>query len=83
MILKKLCLFLVCISLLGCTDPDKARSVLSSNGYKNIEITGYSYFACSKDDTYQTGFTAISPSGQRITGTVCSGILKGSTIRFE
>jgi major membrane immunogen (membrane-anchored lipoprotein) len=81
---KKLCLFLVCIGLLSaCTSPDKAREVLTSNGYKNIEITGYKPFACSDSDSFQTGFIATSPSGQKVKGTVCNGILKGATIRFD
>jgi hypothetical protein len=67
----------------GCTDEKGARRVLQQNGYTNITITGYRPFMGSEDDQYSTGFTAISPSGQRVSGSVCSGVLKGSTIRFD
>jgi len=74
-----------CICLLsGCTDASKATSVLTAQGYKEIQITGYNFFACSDDDFYHTGFSAKSPNGSSVNGTVCSGILfKGATVRFD
>ena len=84
---KKLELICViaCIALLfGCTDASKATSVLAANGYKNIQITGCNFFACSQDAFYRTGFQAESPNGTIIRGTVCSGLVfKGSVIRFK
>ena len=77
---------LVCFCLIffyGCTNDSKARSVLISQGYKDVRITGYSFMACSEDDIYSTGFNATTPSGQKVSGTVCSGWFKGSTIRFD
>lgn len=68
----------------GCTDNNKAERILSENGYKNIQMTGYNFFACGKEDFYHSGFRATSPNGHTVTGTVCAGILfKNSTIRFE
>jgi len=69
--------------LSACTNSSDTISVLSSQGYKDIQTTGYSFFACSKDDTFSTGFTATSPTGSRVEGTVCSGLLKGSNVRFN
>jgi len=70
--------------LTGCTDPTKAIEVLEAQGFKNIQITGYNFFSCGKDDTYHTGFTATSQAGTSVSGTVCAGLLfKGSTVRFE
>jgi hypothetical protein len=71
------------VILIGCTDGSGAKRLLEANGYKDINITGYSILSCSKDDLYSTGFTATSPSGSKVKGTVCGGILKGSTIRFD
>ena len=68
--------------LAGCTKPDEAKRVLTNEGYTNIEITGYNLFACSDEDTFKTGFRAKNRNGKIITGTVCSGVLKGSTIRY-
>jgi len=67
----------------GCTDQPKATKVLQDNGYTDVQITGYSPFACSDSDTFSTGFRAKSPSGVVVSGTVCSGFLKGATIRFD
>ena len=82
--------FLIGVSLIGamlitgCTDPSTAQRVLSQNGYTDIQIKGYNFFSCSKDDTVHTGFSAKSPNGTIVEGTVCSGLLfKNSTIRFE
>jgi len=82
--MKKLIVFVSLVFLVGCTDPKHATKILSDNGYRNITTTGYSFFACSKDDFYHTGFKAISQNGTPISGTVCSGFFfKNSTIRFE
>lgn len=73
---------LMCL-LAGCTSSNEANRVLSQMGYKDIEYTGYSFFSCSNDDTFKTGFRATSPSGQKVEGVVCSGLLKGATIRLN
>lgn len=71
-------------SLTGCSDPQNASRVLTQNGMTNVHITGYRWFGCSEDDLIHTGFAANSPSGQRVSGVVCSGVLfKGATIRFD
>ena len=71
------------LCLMSCTDPTDAKRVLEAQGFKNIEITGYNFFGCGKDDTYHTGFIAIGQNGQAIEGTVCRGLFfKGSTVRY-
>ena len=67
----------------ACTDSDKATRALEGAGYQRIEITGYSVFGCSEDDTFHTAFSAVSASGKRVEGVVCSGVFKGATIRTE
>lgn len=71
------------ISLVACTDNPKTIKVLSDQGYTNITITGYKAFSCNSDDTIRTGFTATSIAGKSVSGTVCTGFLKGSTIRLD
>ena len=67
----------------ACSNSNDAVRVLQENGYKNIQTTGYKFFACGRDDFYSTGFVAPSVNGTEVNGTVCSGLLfKGSTIRF-
>lgn len=81
--MKKL-IALFALSLVACTDPDNASRVLREQGYTEIRITGYNMMACSDDDHYHTGFTAKSPNGTQVNGTICAGLLfKNSTIRFE
>jgi len=85
--MKNLTKVLIAISLVlviqGCTNKGDAERALSAQGFTNIKITGYNFFACSEDDFYHTGFTAINTKGKKVNGTVCSGILfKNATIRY-
>lgn len=81
--MKKI-MIIFCLFLTGCTNKNDAYNALDDAGFKNIQITGYSFFACSKDDFYHTGFIAINQNGKQVKGTVCSGFLfKNSTIRFS
>ena len=66
----------------GCTSQKDAKKALESQGFSDIKYTGYSFFECSKEDTFHTGFEAKNSNGDIVKGTVCSGILKGATIRF-
>lgn len=70
-------------ALSGCTADNEAQRVLSGQGYSDIKLTGYRVLTCSDDDTFHTGFTARSISGAKVSGTVCSGIIKGATIRLD
>jgi hypothetical protein len=78
-------LFFVLTSLLaGCTNQKDAVNALQDVGFTNIQVTGYHWFACSKDDFYHTGFVAQNPQGREVNGTVCSGLLfKNATVRFS
>lgn len=69
-------------ALAGCTDANSARHTLAGEGYSNVQITGYRFFTCDKDG-WATGFTATGPSGQPVSGTVCKGFLKASTVRMD
>lgn len=84
--LKKAATFLLLGStalLGGCTSERDARRALEAEGYSDIRITGYNFFACSKDDFFHTGFEAKNREGKRVTGTVCSGLFfKNATIRY-
>lgn len=70
----------LCVS---CTDESTATRVLEFEGVTEIQFTGYDWFACSKDDTFHTGFNGVK-NGKKISGVVCSGLLfKGSTVRYH
>lgn len=63
-------------------DEDKAIKALESQGMTNIKITGFAIFGCSKDDSFRSNFTATGVNGKTVSGTLCSGFLKGTTVRF-
>jgi hypothetical protein len=68
----------------GMTDADGAKRVLTESGYSSISITGYRWFTCDKHDYFHTGFDAVGPTGQHVTGTVCKGmVFKSSTVRLD
>ncbi|WOL25404.1 hypothetical protein iPHageKPN11i_00060 [Klebsiella phage iPHaGe-KPN-11i] len=81
------CIFMVAVVVLlqsSCTDEKEAQRILEAQGYTNIQFTGHKWFACSKQDTFSTGFEATGVNGKQIKGSVCSGLFfKNSTIRFE
>jgi hypothetical protein len=70
-----------CLS--ACTDAQGATQVLADEGYRDIQITGYSPFGCSDDDEVRTSFIALGQDGYRVRGAVCEGLLfKGATVRI-
>jgi hypothetical protein len=69
------------IILAGCTDAPTAERVLRQQNYKDVRTTGYSLFSCGKGDSFATGFRARAPNGEMVSGVVCSGWLKGATVR--
>ena len=71
------------LALSGCTSEKKADRVLAGSGYSNVQYTGYKWFSCSDDDFFHTGFVADGPTGNRVSGTVCSGFFKGNTVRLD
>lgn len=74
---------LVATTLSGCVSEDEATNALSGAGYTNITTTGYRFAGCGQNDLFHTGFEATGPTGQRVSGVVCSGLFKGATIRFD
>ncbi len=79
-----LVLFIIIVTPRACTNEKATREALLDAGYHPIEIGGYAWFSCSKDDYFATKFTAYSPDSTRIVkGCVCSGLFKGKTIRLD
>lgn len=79
----KAILILAVLGLIGCTNEDHASRALRGAGYTQVEFTGYQFFACSESDQFATGFRAVGPTGMPTTGVVCSGLLKGATVRAD
>lgn len=67
----------------GCTSDEKATEALRASGFRSIEMTGWSPFSCSKDDSTCTGFRAVGPTGEPVDGAVgCGFVFKGCTVRI-
>ncbi len=80
----RLALLLIVVALLiACTDAPNTERVLREQGYTAIKITGYAAWMCSEKDNFATAFEAKSPAGINVKGAVCSGFLKGNTIRLR
>jgi hypothetical protein len=81
--MKRILCLCALLTLTACDNPSDADRALRSAGYEPIKTGGYAFFACGKDDTLATKFTAKNPRGDVVTGVVCSGLMfKNSTIRF-
>jgi hypothetical protein len=65
------------------TDPAGATKTLDDGGFTQIQTGGYSWFGCGKGDLYHTEFKAKNAQGKEVSGVVCKGLFKGSTIRFD
>ncbi|MDH2017870.1 hypothetical protein N5J44_00125 [Acinetobacter ursingii] len=80
---KILIIFAITLSICGCSSSNDATKALKANGFTDIQTHGRAFFACSEDDTFATKFTAKNTEGKSVTGAVCSGWLKGATIRYD
>lgn len=74
---------IVSVSCTSTSDFQKAKQKLEQQGYTEVEKTGYDWFCCGEDDSFSTGFKAKDIEGNVVTGCICSGVMKGSTIRFD
>jgi hypothetical protein len=79
-------IILATAGLVACTRPNQAKETLEAQGFSNVEITGYAMWGCSSgkddDENFHTKFTATGPTGKHVHGVVCSGLLKGATVRI-
>ena len=85
-VIALLALLAVFIGGRGCTDNESAARVLSSQGYREIRLTGYELLGCGQGDTTRTGFRAVGVNGARVEGVVCCGFTgcgKACTVRVR
>ena len=81
--MKKMLLMSVILALSACTDVSGASKALKDQGLDPTDVGGYAWFGCSDKDVFKTKFTAENIKGRVVKGQVCSGWLKGATIRFN
>lgn len=91
---NKIALVAAVVAVLGgCvgTNPGVATEIVEDAGYTDVQMTGFNYWGCGTgyETAYlgskieMTGFTALAPSGRRVTGTVCRGTFGDYTIRMQ
>lgn len=64
-------------------NPTTATRALEAQGLTNVRIEGYSWLGCGKEDTFASNFSATGVSGAAVTGQVCQGLFKGTTVRYD
>lgn len=81
--MRKYIALLAVVLLSACTKDDSdIREILAADGYTKIQTTGYEPFKCDEKDTFSNGFIA-EKNGMYVEGVVCSGLVKGNTIRVS
>ncbi|TNL52022.1 hypothetical protein [Acinetobacter bereziniae] len=81
--MEKIILIFVLIMMTACSSSNDAQRALEAQGFSSVQTHGPAFFSCAQGDTFATKFTAKNVNGKTVKGTVCSGWLKGSTIRFD
>ena len=64
-------------------NPSTATRALEAQGLTNVRIEGYSWLGCGKEDSFASNFSAKGANGAVVTGQVCQGLFKGTTIRLD
>lgn len=65
----------------ACTSSESdVRRVLEDEGYMDVEVGGYAWFGCGRDDEFRNHFRARR-GGRVVEGVVCCGWLKDCTVR--
>lgn len=72
---------LALLTLAACTDSDGAKKAAEEMGFTDVATTGYRWFGCG-DENFHTGFVA-KRGALDVSGVVCSGWFKGSTVRLD
>lgn len=77
---------LLCLMLVGCSnDISRVTNILEAEGCTETRVSGWSFMgeiSCDKHDSFNNRFSC-NKNGHLVSGYVCSGFLKGMTIRYE
>lgn len=80
---KFIFVIIIAISLVACTRESDVKKYADLYNWDSYKITGYKFFACSKDDSFATGFVA-KKDGKEFSGVVCGGWpFKNATLRLD
>lgn len=71
------------LALTACAPPTgEMRAAVEDFGFSDVEIQGVAWWGCSKDDTFERKWTALTAAGRPVSGVVCGGFGKGWTVRI-
>ena len=70
------------VSSFGAKKDDAVRILEDTHNVKVTSI-GYAMFGCSEDDHFSFKWKGVNEDGKEVQGNACSGLLKGTTIRFK
>lgn len=66
----------------GCGAGSEGIEAVEKSGFRDVQLDGRAWMACSQHDSFTSHFTATNAQGQRVSGVVCCGFLKSCTVRF-
>lgn len=76
-------ILIICLLVASCSaNTDKVKSVLENEGCTDVVDNGFVFFGCGKEDGFHNGFSCTK-NNRKIEGVVCSGLLKGFTVRYN
>ncbi|WP_296737415.1 hypothetical protein [Mesorhizobium sp.] len=67
----------------GCSvDTQSATHALNAMGIRDVKFGSYAWFACNRRAPFSSTFTGTGADGKPVSGAVCQGILKSTTVRL-
>jgi hypothetical protein len=69
--------------IMASDSEDGAKRALEAHGFVEIQLTGYRWIGCNRDENYRMGFQAKDAKGKPVTGVVCRGLLTGGSVRID
>lgn len=68
---------------MACSNKDGAKAALEKMEYTDIQMRGYSWLGCARDDVFKTKFSARNKDGRFVYGTACKGLFSGYYVREQ
>lgn len=79
--MKKIISIIALLFTCSCVNSDRLYEIIENDGVTNVNLTGYAWTGCSKDDTISQKFTGTK-NNKSVNGVICGGWLKAYTVRY-
>lgn len=81
--MSKIKALIILLFLASCYREEDVAKYAKMEKWESYKVEGYCWFGCSKDDFWETKFTATK-NGETFSGCTCSGFLfKNTTLRID